>query len=237
MTAKTGACAVHGGPRLTERDRAMLAWIGRYGWVTSAQVARRWFTVTREGRASRRAYERLEVLRAMRLVERRRTNFDRAPHVLRLSGRGVTVAEIGLRKAHYVEAEMRHAIAEVDLMEALQRDHPSAKMRTEREIRSERVRERLGDGRSDGARRNGRGRIPDGEISLSGGTVVVAVELDLTAKRTKEFERILRAYEHERYDRIWWYVRPAVLHRLATLVKQRRADDFVDVRAWTGDAL
>jgi hypothetical protein len=111
-------------------------------------------------------------------------------------------------------------------MEHLAADHPEAVMRTEREIRANRLHEHRHK-----ARRPGRGRIPDGELTLPSGTLV-AVELDLTSKRTLLLERILRAYQQEQYDRVWWYVLPGAVARLSRLVKEQRSDDSVDVRPW-----
>ena len=61
---------------------------------------------------------------------------------------------------------------------------------------------------------------------------VVAVELDLTPKRNKDFERVLRSYKQERFDLVWWYVVAGAVPRVRKLVSDNRADDFVDVRAW-----
>jgi hypothetical protein len=79
----------------------------------------------------------------------------------------------------------------------------------------------------------GRGRTPDGELTLASGKLV-AVELDLTPKRTKDFERILRSYKQERFDLVWWYVLPGTLPRLRRVVADNRADDYVEVRPWDG---
>ena len=73
--------------------------------------------------------------------------------------------------------------------------------------------------------------MPDAELTLKSGKVV-GVELDLTPKRSKDFERILRAYKQEKFDQIWWYVVPGAVERVTKLVKDNRADDFVSVRPW-----
>jgi len=56
--------------------------------------------------------------------------------------------------------------------------------------------------------------------------------LDLTPKRSKDFERILRAYRQERFDKVWWYVLLGAVPRVAKLVKDNRVDDFIEVRPW-----
>ena len=80
---------------------------------------------------------------------------------------------------------------------------------------------------SSGTRRPGRGRTPDGWRQ-------VAVELELTPKRTKDFERILRSYMQERFDLVWWYVLPGTVSRLRRVVTDNRANDYVEVRPWNG---
>ena len=64
--------------------------------------------------------------------------------------------------------------------------------------------------------------------------MLVAIELDLTPKRTKDYERILRSYTQERFDQVWWYVVPGAVPRLTKVVADNRADDFVEVRPWAG---
>ena len=102
-----------------------------------------------------------------------------------------------------------------------------ATLRTEREIRTDRWHERHA-----GTRHPARGRTPDGELTLRNGKVI-AIELDLTPKRSKDFERILRAYRQEKFDKVWWYVLPGVVPRVTKLVNENRVDDFIEVRSWT----
>lgn len=204
----------------------MLAWLGRHGVVTADQVARRFF-VREDGELGKRAaYRRLAVLEDLGLVRRDRTPFWRAPHVLRITKAGADTGEIDIAPARIVESEMRHSLSLVDLTEQLLAEHKGATLRTEREIRTDRWHER-----HSGTRQPARGRTPDGELTLRNGKVI-AIELDLTPKRSKDFERILRAYRQERFDTVWWYVLPGVVPRVAKLVKENRVDDFVEVRPW-----
>lgn len=215
--------------QITARDREMLAWIGTHGVVTTEQVARRFFDGDSSPGGKRSAHRRLAVLQELGLVLRTPTPFWRAPWVIRVTQAGAEMGEIELRPARIVEGELRHAISLVDLMEELQATTRGCQeVRTEREIRTERYHLRR-----DGRLRPGRGRTPDGELTLRNGDVV-AIELDLTPKRSKDFERILRDYRQERYDKIWWYVVPGAVPRVKKLVKENRSDDFIDVRAWTG---
>jgi len=71
--------------------------------------------------------------------------------------------------------------------------------------------------------------MPDGLIYLKSGKKV-AIELDLTPKRTKDYERILRAYRREPVDLVWWYIVPGAVPRVRKLVKDNRCDDLIEVR-------
>jgi hypothetical protein len=205
----------------------MLAWLGRHGVVTADQVARKFFSRDDGETGKRAAYRRLAVLEDLGLVRRDRTPFWRAPHVLRITKAGADTGEIDIAPARIVESEMRHSLSLVDLTEQLLAEHKGAKLRTEREIRTDRWHER-----HSGTRQPARGRTPDGELTLRNGKVI-AIELDLTPKRSKDFERILRAYRQEKVDKVWWYVLPGVVPRVSKLVKEHRVDDFIEVRPWT----
>jgi hypothetical protein len=206
----------------------MLAWIGRHGIVTPEQLARRFFARSDGELGMRVAYRRFAKLESLGLLRRDATPHCRSPHVIRLTQAGAKAGEIDIAPARLVEPEIRHSLALVDLMEQLTEGHPDCEARTEREIRTDRWHERLL-----GTRRPGRGRTPDGELTLGSGKLV-AVELDLTPKRTKDFERILRSYKQERFDLVWWYVLPGTLPRLRRVVADNRADDYVEVRPWAG---
>jgi hypothetical protein len=212
------------GTAITVRDIEMLAWIGRHGIVTPEQVARRFFT--RDGGALGRgaAYRRLRKLRELGLVRSDRT-FYMEPSVLRLTTGGARLADTGVGPARLVMAEIRHSLAIVDLIEQLLEKHRSATLTTERELRIERRQELAAR-----TRRVGRGRLPDAILTINGKRV--AVELDLTSKRSNDFDRILKKYLGEKYSEIWWYVKPRVVPRLVEIVRRNRADDLVTVRPW-----
>ena len=219
---------VRSGVLLTPRDRAMLAWVGRHGIVTPEQLARRFFSRADGDVGMRVAYRRFTKLESLGLLRRDATPHSRSPHVIRLTKSGATAGEIDIAPARLVEPEIRHSLALVDLMEQLTEAQPDCASRTEREIRTDRWHER-----ASGTRSPGRGRTPDGELTLASGKVV-AVELDLTPKRTKDFERILRSYKQERFDLVWWYVVSGSVPRLRRVVVDNRADDYVEVRPWVG---
>ncbi len=192
--------------------------------VTAEQVANRFFGREDGAVGLRAAYRRLDILLKMGLIRRDQTPFHRAPKILRVTTAGAEMGEIGLAPAQYVEGEVRHAVALVDLVELLLTQYKGSTLTTEREIRTDRWHER-----KDGRRDSGKGRIPDAQLTLKTGRTV-AVELDLTAKRSKDFERILKAYRQEKFDEIWWYVVPGAVERVRKLIEQNRCDDFMDVR-------
>src|SRR5713101_6459930 len=144
------------GPQVTDRDVEILGWIGRHGVVTPAQVARHFFTRDDGTVGLWAAYRRLRKLEELKLIRQDRT-FWREANVLRLTGAGARLADIDVGPAKLVLAEVRHTLAVVDLVEALLANSPKGtELRTERELRIERRREL-----TDGARRPGRGRVPD----------------------------------------------------------------------------
>lgn len=209
------------GPELYEaRDPDLLRWIGRYGVVSPQQVARRWFG-TQEA-----ANRRLRKLEQLGLVRRDRT-FWHAPYAVRLTGAGVRLAGVDVPPAKLSLAELRHSLAVVDLVEDLIRQYPQAELHTDRELRVQRGRERRA-----GTRKEGRGRTPDGLLTFPDGRTL-AIELDLSPKATSDYERAVRAYEQERFTRVWWYV-PSLeaRERLVAVVAKLRADDLIEVRVW-----
>jgi len=217
------------GPELTPRDKDLLCWLGHHGLATPEQAARRFF------HSQWAAYRRLRKLESIALIRRDRT-FWKAPYVLRLTTAGARVADAGVGPAELVLAEVRHALALVDLTEALLVEHPGAMLVTEREFRAAQLRA-LRDGT---CRRPG--RIPDGVLQLSsneGGTRV-ALELDLTSKRAYAITRVIDAYTQlfsvtptdDGFGAVWWYVVPGTVERVRKAVQEARVTDFIDVREW-----
>jgi hypothetical protein len=214
------------GTQITDRDFAMLQWIGRHGVVTPEQIASHFFARDGGGTGTWAAYRRLRKMESLRLI-RRDSTFWHWPQVLRLTAAGARYADVGLHPAHLVYAELRHTLALVDLTEKLLAEHPGSTLETERELRALRRSELAA-----GTRRPGTpGRIPDAVITLRNGKTV-AVELDLTPKRRRDLETIIRGYKRESYDQVWWYVLYPTVARVKEILRDNKADDFVTVRAW-----
>lgn len=216
-----------GGPVITERDRSILQWIGRHGVVTPAQVTRHFFSRDDGSQGQWAAYRRLRKMEEIGLLQRDRT-FWREAMVLRLTSQGARFADIDVRPANLVLAELRHTLAVVDLIEDLMDDLPkTTKLITERELRADRRRDLRLD-----PTKVATGRMPDAELQRAGKRI--AVELDLTPKRSAAYEEILTSYIRQDYKEVWWYVSPRVVPRLRFIVKQNQADDFVSVQPWEG---
>src|SRR5262249_10844301 len=78
------------------------------------------------------------------------------------------------------------------------------------------------------------GRIPDAELRFPSGSRI-AIELDLTPKRSQDYQDILNNYLAQKYDAVWWYVAPGVVARLQKIVAANQAADVVTVEPWRGD--
>lgn len=221
------------GPELTERDVEILRWMTRHGVVTAELVGRRFFWRTdRDSYGRWAAYRRLRALRNLGLILSDKPFAD-APAVLRVTREGARIADVGVRPAPLVVSQLRHSTAVVWLTEYLLAEHPGAELTTERELRVQRYRELR-----EGTRDTEQGRVPDALLCFptkgpgAQGAVTVAVELDLTRKDRRAMERMVRQYDYETVDRVWWYVTPARLERTCALVRELRADDRIEVRVW-----
>jgi hypothetical protein len=178
------------------------------------------------------AYRRVRALRDLALVLSNKPFAD-FPAALRVTREGARIADIGLRPAPLVVPQLRHTIAVVKLTERLLFEHRGAELVTEREMRAERYRELR-----EGEREPERGRTPDALLRIptkgagAQGIKTVAVELDLSRKDRRAMERMIRQYDRERVDQIWWYVTPPRVGRITQFVREWNADDRIEVRVW-----
>lgn len=223
------------GPQLTDRDHEILKWIARHGVVTNELVGRRFFWRPRVKEYGKwAAYRRLRALQHLGLVLSDKP-FAHEPAALRVTTEGARVADVGLRPAPLVLSELRHSLAVVLLGEFLLAQNPGAELVTERELRAQRYRELR-----DGTRETEQGRTPDALLRLpkkgasKKATEDIAVELDLSRKDKRAMERMVRQYDREKVDRIWWFVTPNRLERTRDFVKSLHADDRIEVLQWRG---
>lgn len=217
---------------LTPRDPEILRWIGRYGVVSTEQVARRWFHRETTGGSwtTSGAYRRVHVLETMGLLQRDHL-YLRGPHILRLTLKGARLVGPGVRPARLVPATVGHALAVVDLTEELLPQFREATLVTEREIRSEQIRARRTHGRDGVVLR----RVPDAMFRFASGKAD-AVELDYTPKTTKDIKRIAYTYDEHHpaiFKRVLWYApRGRIVARVRATVADLGLDSFITVEEW-----
>lgn len=211
-------------PVLTSRDGEIVRWITQHGVVSPGQVRQRFFAGATDGAAA--AAKRLRTLEELGVLRRDRTPYPSAPVVVRATASGARMADVGLRPARLVPAEVTHALTLVDLVEDLAARYPEGQLVTEREDRAERWRQR-----TEGSRRSSIGRTPDGILTFPDGRV--AIELDLTPKRTRDVEAVIRAYSLEDFRQVLWFCRSErVASRVAEIVRAVHADDYITVGVW-----
>lgn len=230
------------GPHLQQRDIEILCWIARNGVVTPSLIAHRFFWRPQlRACGVRAARHRLTALSRLGLIVRDRNPYAaRDPRgnreaVIRVSREGARVADVGLRPAPLVISELRHTLALAQLCNTLLVNNPTAELVTERELRADRYR-----ATRDGNHEPGHGRIADAILRIpTGRTVgpaiaVIAVELDTSRKDARAMERMLRAYDHEDIDRLWWFVAPSRVQRTRDFVREMHRDTRVRVFPWPG---
>jgi len=205
--------------RLTPRDLEVLAYAVRHGMVTPGQLGNRFFS---SRPAARRALHDLET--AGLLVSDR--VLAELPAVVRATPRGARLAGCDLAPASLDLARIRHNLALVDLSEELLAAHPGSSWTTERELRRDRMRT----ARAGGAWERQR-RVPDGLLRLHGGQRV-AIELDLTPKRSARLDLLAGAYAVDRdVDTVWWYLPSEVaVARMGALVAERGLEHLIEPR-------
>jgi hypothetical protein len=209
--------------QLTERDRAVLTDLTRFWCLTVEQVARRHF------RARNTAANRLAQLAGAGYVRVERPRY-RGPAVYLTTGLGARLADVGLPAARFSPAATPHRLAVADLAEALLAGRPGAQWIAERELRRDGM--RTVRDRRRGQLLSGTPHAPDGVLLLPGGPPGgIAIELERSAKKQAEYERILRWYGAADYHRVVWFcATEALRRRLEELVSDERMGDFVSVQ-------
>ena len=118
--------------RVTARDLELLGWIGRWRFVATDQIVRRYGTGIDATRAVNR---RLQALREVGLLDSARiVTMTPTLHWLTVEGLR-TVGAAGVSKPPRV-AEIMHDYEVVELATWLERKHPELAIHTEREVRS-----------------------------------------------------------------------------------------------------
>jgi hypothetical protein len=204
---------------LSPPEQALVTYVLRHGMVSPLQLARR---------LSPPAQDPAPVLRPLQAAGLVSVDsvFVGGPAVVRATRLGARTAACDVAPATLDLARVRHNLALVDLSEELLAAHPGSTWTTERELRRDRVREARARGRWEPQR-----RIPDGLLRLPDGRRV-AIELDLTAKRTVRLDLLAGAYAVDaEVDIVWWYL-PSERNvaRMRGVVADRGLEDLIEPR-------
>jgi hypothetical protein len=237
------------GFRITERDRAIVRWIGRQRMVTAAQIAER-FTL---GRAV--SYARLSGLTQLGLLEHQRI-FHAEPGVYIATRQGLHAVDLELPPARVDLRTYRHDVELSSLVIELEREFGPERVVTEREIRAldpPGLREETGYRPQYGVLLGGaagpapltpaghpRLHYPDAAIAPAGGSEgALAVELERTVKGRTRLRSILRAYigarhiAHVRY----YAARPETARLLEDEIGRLHAGSLIELRLPADEAI
>jgi len=194
----------------TRRDIEVLAWVGRFRFVTAPAVGQRF------GVSVQRANARVRRLEAVGLLgcERQFVSQARAVYV---TGKGFELLGQPRRRAPRPDVQREHEAAIVDLVRRLEVAPRGATVLTERECRqlehagADKFSVEISAIHSDIARRD-RTRWPDVVVEVAGGRR--AIELEFAPKGGKRLKAIVNAYAFSpRYGETLFMVRNAALGR------------------------
>jgi hypothetical protein len=198
----------------------LLAFVARHGMVSSDQLARRFSTPPGEMR------RRIDGLHQAGLLEVDDV-LVALPALVRATREGARQAGVDLPPASLDLSRIHHSLALVDLSEDLLAEHAGSQWTTERELRRDRMRQAHQAGRWEPQR-----RVPDGLLRLPDGRRV-AVELDLTPKRTARLDLLAGAYAVDpELDAVWWFLPSAqAAARMRAVVRERDLGHLIEPRA------
>ena len=208
------------------RDVEVLAWLGRFRFVTPKALSERFGVSWQQANARVRRLEKLGLLGS----ERRHVS---EPRAVFLTGKGHELLGWERRRAPRAETQRSHEAAIVQLVTALEhRSAPATRVLTERECRRS---EAADAGRYSvelrGGDAAGRSRWPD--VVVETATSRRAIEIEFAPKGTRRLQRIVEGYESSTaYDVVAFLVQSKFVgRRIETLVgRPRPLDAFVAVR-------
>lgn len=191
----------------TQCDVEVLAWVGRFRFVTAQAVASRF------GVSWQQANARVRRLAKLGLLGLGREHVSQARAVF-LTGRGHELLGWPRRRAPRAQTHREHEAAIVWLATMLERDaDATTRVLTERESRTLEARgdrrysvDVAGEGR-DRRRR----RWPDLVVESAAGRR--AIEIEFAPKGSARLRRIVDGYESDRFDEVTFYVKSAALGR------------------------
>lgn len=179
---------------LQPRDLEIFAFVARHGVCTPGQLRRRFWP----GAHVNGTYRRVEKLVQHGYLTTDRTWYH-GPLAIRVTRQGLRSAGLPFHPFRLTWGRLPHQLAMVDLSEELVARHQDATWRTERELRL--------DWYADRARGIEHHRLPDGMIVLGGERI--AVELELSEKRSRDYQALGDAYLEELIlgmHGVWWFV-------------------------------
>lgn len=214
------------GFRITERDLALVRWIGRFRFAEARQVA------TRFCMDERNAYRRLRGLVAAGLLEHRRI-FYAEPGAYFATKAGLSAADVVLPPPRIDIRTYEHDRRAAELAVSLEREFGERAIVTERELRSvdgsrpEQPRYAI----RRGAERTRRGlHFPDLAVESTGARPL-AVEVELTGKGRARLASIVRGYVAARHlSGVRYYASRKAIGGVTSAVAAARAESVIEVR-------
>ena len=203
------------GQREAETDRLMLWWIGRFRFVTAAELSLRLQISEQRINARVRRFLREDLV----AVHREHVSQSRAIY---LTARGASVLDQPRRRPPRPDTQRRHELAVVRLaaQAELNPASPGARVYTERECRQA---ERAGDQRwSVDVYENGQQRKRWPDLVIDHGDRRQAIELEIAVKHTERLKRIIESYQTEHtFEQVLWLVeQPSLNRRLENLTAE-----------------
>ena len=189
-----------------QRDVDVLAWVGRFRFVTPQAIGERF------GVSWQQANARVRRLERQRLLGCERQHVSQ-PRAVFLTGRGHELLGWPRRKPPRPHVHREHEEAIVLLVGRLEREHPDARVLTERECRrlESLHRERRFHVTLTGAAYRDRERWPD--VVVETGRERVAYEIEFAPKGSDRLGGILAAYAFGPYGRVEFMVKNGALGR------------------------
>ena len=203
----------------TQRDVEVLAWVGRFRFVTPRAIGERFGVSWQQANARVRRLERLGLLGCER---QHRTQ----PQAVFLTAKGHELLGWPRRRAPRADTQREHEAAIVELVTRLELEAAAdIRVLTERECRQREAADplhRYSVEVMDGGLRRDRRRWPDVVVETPDGRR--AIEIEFAPKGTDRLGPILDAYlRARRYDETVFYVKSAGLgQRIKRLAKARR---------------
>ncbi len=196
------------------RDVEVLAWIGRFRFVTPEAIGERFGVSWQRANARVRRLERLGLVRSSR-------EHVSQPRAVFLTGRGHELLGQPRRRSPRAQMQREHEGAIVWLVTQLERDATAGvRVLTERECRR---REAADEARRYSVELNDRSRRW-ADVVVERGDRRRAIEIEFAPKGTARLAQIVAAWDASEYDEVFFFVRSAALgRRIQSVIPRPRA--------------